>query len=67
MTYMEDMKKEKKLISKIVKEVCDEVIIECKRMSKIIAEERKELKTYMEELMEIKERVKNEIESLSNI
>ena len=63
-TYMEEMKKEKELRSKIEKEVREEVTIKFKRMSEVIEEERKEMKTYMEELREIKELVKNEIESI---
>ena len=36
-------------------------------MSEAIEEERKELKTYVEEMREIKELVKKEIESLRNL
>ena len=45
---MEEMKKEKELRSKTEKEVREEVIIKCKRMSEVIEEKRKELKIYMD-------------------
>ena len=41
--------------------------MKCKRMSEVIEEESKELKTYMEELRAIKELVKNELESIRKL
>ena len=44
-----------------------EVVIKCKIMSEAVQEERKEMMTCTEEMMEIKEFVKNQIESLWNL
>ena len=46
---------EKDLQSKIEKEIREEVTIEFNRLSEIIEEERKEMKTYMEEMKTEKE------------
>jgi len=52
------------LRSKIEKEIREEVEIKYDRLSEVIEEERKEVKTYIEEMKKIKELIKHKMENL---